>query len=75
MSTTLFCYQPGDIIYVQVDQKTPVRSFFVEPNGTLREVVFDQLGMNPPPSSGSRGSSSVAPSNPDKTRMFNRGQA
>ncbi len=72
MPTSLFVYQPGDVIYVQVDAKTPVRSYLVENNGVLREVTYDQLGMVP---SVPRGSSPSPTGNSDKTRMFNRGQA
>lgn len=75
MPTSVFCYQPGDIIYVQAGDKVPMRSYEVLTNGTLREVGYDSvpasndyLRTTPIPTSGKASASVSAP--PDATRQF-----
>ncbi len=71
MSTSLYCYQPGDIVYVQAAERTPIRSYEVQTNGTLREVSYDSpssFGSRPPGPS----SSSISSPPVDSTRSFQR---
>ncbi len=85
MATSIYVFQPGDIIYVQADGKSPMRSYQVQTNGVLREVVYDQVGpdpvrsgssaYNPPPVMPASTSSSNPfgkPSPLDTTRSFSR---
>lgn len=46
MPTSLFVYQPGDLFYIQVQQGSPVRTFQVQKDGTIREVAGNASGNN-----------------------------
>lgn len=74
MATSVYVYQPGDIIYVQAADKVPMRSYEVLTNGTLREVNYDSVPTNDylrtsPIPTGTKATGSVS-APPDTTRAF-----